>query len=274
MLDGLILQERDDLLKFILSIIVFATIFTLISVYAAEWIMPFRVQGINFGGIVAVFFATLALSYPLTDFLRSRDEKELKHNWKESNILFRHFEELMVYLGIFVATTIAFGIATYFINGDFFQVQELILEGIRGDMAVTGDITASAAFYSILLNNLGVFAMTFAVSFLIAGGMSFVIIWNASVVGVLIGNLASSIAEIPIQLLPYIVHGTVEIAAYVFAGFAGYLLAYHIEHYFKHGTHTECSFLKILGDSIVLVVLGVIFLVLAAMLETGYPVLA
>ncbi len=271
MLDGLVLKERDDPLKFILSMIAYSAFFTIVSVYATKRIIPFQVDNINFGGLVAVFFATIAVSYPLTDFLRSRDEEELKNNWKESNIIYRHFEELLVYIGVFLATTLAFGITSYFLNDGFFTIQEMILEGIRGDFAATGNITASAAFYKILFNNFWVFLATFGISFLISGGMAFVIIWNASIVGVLIGKLSSSIVDIPIQLMPYIVHGTVEIAAYVFAGFAGYLFAYHFETFCKHETHSECSFNIVMKDGFVLLVLGLLFLVLGASLETGYP---
>ncbi len=273
MLDGLVVREKNNLRKFVISLLIYSTVFTLASVLLVEYVLPFNVGGMNLGGIVSVFIATLAVSYPLTDFMRSRDNEELNSRWSEPNIMRRHFEELYAYVAVFIAAAIGFGIASYFLSGDFFTIQSMILEGIRGEAAMTGQMTAGSSemFYNILVNNLFVFLSTFAISFFISGGLAFIIIWNASVLGVLLGTLSSNIVQVPINLLPYIVHGTVEVAAYVFAGFGGYLLAYHIEHYLCEETHCEGCFKLVVRDVVALICLGVLFVFLGAVLETGYP---
>ena len=269
MLDGIFIDEEDDVGAFVMMISISAVFFTVVSVLLAGKIVPFQVGQVNYGGLIAVFLATLSLSYPLTNYLRDRDHEEIANNWKETSILERHFEEMSVYVGLFFAATIGFGISSFFMSDGFFTIQSMVLEGIRGN--VTGNITAATSFYTIFMNNLMVLGATFGLSFFISGGMLFILLWNASVLGVLVGTISSSVAHIPIELMPYVVHGSVEVAAYVFAGFAGTLLAYHFEHYYVRGNHTKHSFRKVVADSIMLALLGVVAVLIGAVLETGYP---
>jgi uncharacterized membrane protein SpoIIM required for sporulation len=250
---------------------VITAIFTGLAIILTEWIIPFKVNDMHYGGLTSVFLATLAISYPLIDYLKSRDREELQDNWSEPNLLYRHGLEIMIYVfGCFITSTIVFSLAAHFLGQDFFQVQVSVLENIRGEGSVTGDVTSATTFWLILINNLMVYFATFALSFFISSGMVFITLWNASVLGVLVGLKSSSLLHIPFKTFPYLIHGTVEIGGFITAGLAGTLLAYNLEHYILQDTHHAGSFRQLLKDGFILLIIGVGMIFFAASIETGY----
>lgn len=268
MLDTIFFRDDETDREKTFSTFLATLFFTILALLLSHLVIPFNVGGINFGSLMAVLITSLALSYPLTRYIQARDEEELLAKWNEYELLSRHFSEVGVYLSSFLAATLTFAAARFFLPSEFFQIQQLVLSNIT---SVTGQITASTAFQQIVANNISLLFATFALAFFITGGMVFVIIWNASVLGVLVGTLSRNLLDIPLQILPYAVHGFLEIAAYILAGLSGALLSYHFEHYFIHETHSEDTFRTVATDSLVMTVLGILTILIAAVIETGFP---
>jgi uncharacterized membrane protein SpoIIM required for sporulation len=93
----------------------------------------------------------------------------------------------------------------------------------------------------------------------------FIIVWNASILGVAIGELSKYFWEIPIKTLMFLPHGIPEIIGYLCAGLAGGLLSAAI---------LRCrstDVLKIIFlDSLKIILLGVVFILIAAGIEVYF----
>jgi uncharacterized membrane protein SpoIIM required for sporulation len=240
------------------------------SLLIAHFILPFHVGGIDLGGLVAVFFTSLALAYPFTSYIKERDLEEITASWEEPRLLRRHAEEVELYLASFLVATFIFAAAVLALPDRFFTIQYTVLDAMNalsGTTGGTGFITADTFFLTIVTNNLGLLAATFALSFIISGGMVFVLIWNASILGVLIGATSSHVLEIPARTAPYLVHGSIEVIAYILAGLAGTLLAIDTETLMTAEKDDISHYIRPARDAAVMMSLGFLLIILAGLIE-------
>lgn len=260
MFDSILARAENDS-EAVKYVVVLSIILTVLAIAISYYIFPFRVAGQNYGGLLAVMISALALSYPLMQYIRSRDREEFQRRWQESTLLARHVSEITVFLSCFASSVVVFAVATFLLPEGFFAVQKSTIESVG---ALTGNLVSPGLFLQILTNNIGLFFATFVLTFFVAGGMVFVVVWNASVLGVLVGRLAGSVFQLPMRLLPFMVHGLLEVAGYISAGLAGYLLAYAMEEFFYE---EEGQFGTPLEDAFVLLGLGISALIVAAFFE-------
>ncbi|MEM0475859.1 MAG: stage II sporulation protein M, partial [Candidatus Norongarragalinales archaeon] len=80
------------------------------------------------------------------------------------------------------------------------------------------------AFETIFIHNLEVLLLILAFSLLYGAGAIFVLIWNASIIGVFLGKIART-AEIGAGVLGILPHGVFELLAYTTAALAGGILS-------------------------------------------------
>lgn len=262
MLEGIWLREEYK--NNLLAIFFFALVFTLMAVYLTNYILPIS------QGLVAVFLVSLMGAYPLIAYLRSEEREEMVKRLSEEKLLKRHANELAIYLAFFLGVTFGFIIADFIFPQSFFAIQIEIIEGIRGSSlsaAVTGNVIISALFERILNNNLWVFFLTFIVSFLFSAGMIFVLVWNASVLGVFIARASGGVSEMHIIALSYLPHGILEIASYILAGISGALLSYQFGYYYTTKEYKKETFFRVVKDSVVLIICGLTCLFVAGLIE-------
>ncbi len=240
------------------------------SLLIAQFILPFHVGGIDLGGLVAVFFTSLALVYPFTSYIKERDLEEITASWEEPRLLRRHAEEVKIYLTSFLAATFIFAAAVLILPDRFFTIQYTVLDAMNslsGMTGATGFITADSFFINIVTNNLSLLGATFALSFLISGGMVFVLVWNASILGVLIGATSDHLLEVPVRTAPYLVHGSIEVTAYILAGLAGTLLAIDTETLMTSGKDDIHNYIRPARDVTVLLSLAFLLIIIAGLIE-------
>jgi uncharacterized membrane protein SpoIIM required for sporulation len=146
---------------------------------------------------------------------------------------------------------------------------------------MTGEVSGRFAhFLRIFSNNLKVLLFCILFSFLYGSGAIFVLTWNATVIGVAIGNyirsnlaaaaqsagltkVAEYFAVINIGLLQYTIHGIPEILSYFVAGLAGGIISIAvIRHDFKGR-----KFEHIVLDAADLVLLSLALVFIAGILE-------
>lgn len=255
------LTNSDDYLD--LGII--SMFFTVVAVFLVHQVVPFRVGEQELAGVMVVLLTSLAVSYPFVRYLLQREQKEATERWAESRLLKRHAEEMNLYLSFFVGTTLGFATSTFFVPESFYSVQMQVLDSIG---APTGRFIGSPFLMEIITNNLWVFAVTFIITFFIASGVVFILVWNASVLGVLIGRLSSSLLEVPILTIPYLPHGLLEIGAYVLAGIAGALASYEAELILFEEDSADID--KVLTkDVITLLLIGVGLVIVAGIIEVA-----
>lgn len=189
--------------------------------------------------LISVVFAAVPLIFSLTrEFMKDEDEA------------LPHIPELKMYFSIFAGQASAFVLISLFTETSF-TAQRTVL-------GLSGAAVSDASFQSILLNNIGVFAAALSLALVIGSAGAFVLTWNASVLGVFLAEVFSTD---PFLALAYIPHASLEMLGFITAGVAGTLISAAV--YRKHfDTDTWLDYVK-------LVSLGLLFIVVAAVLETA-----
>jgi len=126
------------------------------------------------------------------------------------------------------------------------------------------------------LTNLQVLGFIFLTSFIFGSGALFVIIWNASIIGVFIGEAALRFANLfaisrveaffttlPIALGGLLLHGIPEVLGFFVAAIAGGILSTGM---LRHKPMSK-RFIRIVIDSVILFVVAIVLIGVAAVLE-------
>ncbi|MBC5793105.1 MAG: stage II sporulation protein M [Nanohaloarchaea archaeon] len=216
---------------------------SIIGFIAAELLFPTQ------SDVLAVIFAAIPLVYPLTRFFLEDEKNNAPH-----------MDEIMVYGAIFAGEVAAFT-ALGFYMPEAFSIQNEII-------GVTGYATNSVSFVGVLANNMIVYTSILAVASIIGSAGSFILTWNASVLGVFFGYLINQAQSTTALLgctptpspLCYIPHASFEMTGFIVAGIAGSLIsgALYREHF---DLETWMDYLK-------LVLLGAVLVLMGAIVET------
>jgi len=234
--------------------------------------------------LIMVFLTTMSAIPLIYKIIKFEEKKDLS-NLSEQKLIKEHSKALRVFINYFIGATLAFAFWYSVLPAetlsDLFKVQTQTISNLRGN--VTGNAySLSSIFLSILSNNLKVLIFCVLFSFLYGLGAIFILTWNASVIGVAIGdtirmgilqinekfhlfNSHKYISVISYGLLRYYLHGVVEILAYFVAALAGGIISSAV---IRHDFGTK-KFEKIVLDSSVLL-LGSLFLVVAAAILEVY----
>jgi uncharacterized membrane protein SpoIIM required for sporulation len=254
---------------------------TCLAIIFAHYVFP------QYASIVYVFFVVMA-SIPLMFAIIKLEEKKDISDFHETALLKEHGKALKafmaLFLGVVLGTVFFYVVAPGDIVGDIFSSQQATLTQING--AATGLATETVQmtnfdmFTRIFFNNVKVLIFCIIFSFLYGAGAIFILTWNASVIGVAIGNymrsnfaaaanlvgfdqIAAYLSTATIGLLKYAIHGIPEILAYFVAGLAGGIISIAIiRHDFKGK-----KFEHIVLDTSDLLLLSLGILLFSAILE-------
>ncbi len=179
-----------------------------------------------------------------------------------SLFLFSFYREvIMVFVAAFTGMTLTFSIIYLLLPAEIaektFKTQIDEIKAIRGYFWLGG------TFQTILANNIGVLFIVFLFSFIYGSGAIFILAWNASILATAASMLANSLGgayKLPIALISYLPHGSLEIIAYFLAAIAGAIVSY----YFTRNSKSSV----VIEDSLLLLALGLVFLLLGAAIET------
>lgn len=258
--------EKSPYLTFIWACL----ITTVAILFSTQILYKVTISGVRFNltGMFSVLFTIIPSVFFLTNAIMKEEEMEegvCQRHLKDS-LWARHERDILMFLFYFLGVTLTFAVWTLVLPADFFQVQIMKINEIRA--AVSGSAAGYAvggglpSFFAILLNNLEVMLFAFIFSLLFGAGAIFIIVWNASILGVAIGGASKTLLDIPIRTMYYLPHGIPEIIAYLCAGLGGGLLSVAV---------LKCKSTKVLEyivfDSFKIFVLGLAFLVLAAGIE-------
>jgi len=149
----------------------------------------------------------------------------------------------------------------------YFSMQELAVQGVRQSLTGNAVSAPSAGFFPILINNLKVLLTSLLLAFFFGAGAIYVLAWNASVMGFVIGNIAKEslgLIAIPIVSLKYFIHGIPEMLGYFTAALAGGIIYVAI---LRGDVLKNKRIIRILIDVFVLILVSIILLILGAALE-------
>jgi len=203
----------------------------------------------------AVFLTTLA-SAPLI-------VKIIKTERQEKSILRRHEKIIGVYFYLFFGMTIAFALFSTFlppeISGSIFSEQL--------NKFTAGYFTGqSQLFFEIILNNLGLVLFFFILSLFYGSGSMFLLSWNASILGVMWGNILKISLYLTDPLVfvqnvffifPFLLP---EVEAYFLASIAGGIVSVNLDKKKKLETA--------MNDSLIFLILSIILIIVAGAIET------
>ncbi len=235
----------------------------------------------NLTGLFAVIFTVIPLVYLVTYTLKKEEkmeEEEIRYHYTEKNLIEKHMHDMLFFLFLFFGITAAFAFWAFLLPESVFQVQLLKVTELQSSVSgnfvltaseavqemITGNAVAGAekAFFVILFNNLRVLVFAFIFSLLYGAGAIFIIVWNASILGVYIGYLADHILMIPVVTLSFLPHGLPEIMGYLFAGISGGILSASL----IRKTNWDIT-RKIIADCLILLAIGALFIIVAAYIE-------
>jgi uncharacterized membrane protein SpoIIM required for sporulation len=225
---------------------------------------------VNLTSMLGLSFALISSSYFMTVLIRKEEMLEEKFINKHYRKKFwvRHEKDILIFLYFFAGATLAYAVWAVILPADNFQVQLNSICSMRGELSACGNLATGAVssddlrFQSILSNNIYVGIFSFVLAFVFGAGSSFIILWNAGILGIYIGLISRHLFDIPMQSIRFLPHGIPEIAGYICVGLAGSLISTAILRKAEGKT-----ILKVSIDSALVALLGFGLIILGAAIE-------
>ena len=254
-------------------------VFVSIAIFATGYLLPSE-PGFLLIALVALPVAPLVLK------LFDHEEVEVEEGERKwgSRTIARHFPIVLVLVSLFIGMCGSFcfwylALPPAQANA-LFNAQNNELRSIgtvfSGHAVTSAEGSFMQVFELIFIHNLGVLALIIAFSIIYGAGAVLILIWNASIIGVFVGNFAkefvwhqapsySVLAGASAGFLGLIPHGTFELLAYLVAALAGGILSSAI----IRRANAERRWGSVFRDIVKLSAVAIIFLVLGAAIEAS-----
>jgi len=231
--------------------------------------------------LVMIFLTSMACIPLLYATIKFEGEKHLSY-FTEKELLKEHAKAfsflLCLFLGAAVAYAIWYIILPESVSHNLYSAQTQTI--ISLNQQVTGHALQLNILTKIFLNNIKVLIFCIIFSFLYGSGAIFILMWNASVIGVALGNffrvhiaqyatkagfsqIGAYFYVISLSILRYAIHGIPEILGYIVAGLAGGLISVAV---IRHDFRTR-NFERVILDASDLILIAVFIIFIAALLE-------
>ena len=237
----------------------------------------------KYASISGIFLTTIPLVVIIYRTIRYEECKDLEIQ-KEYPLLKEHLKALSLFIYLFIGMALSYSLWFTILPDSVAKVicgsQIETITTVRGGLTSIGKATDEAANHELILsNNQRVLAFCILFSFLYGSGAIFILTWNASVIGVAMGDVVrtalKSVGDMTNQQflytyfqtfpmsLSYLVHGIPEIAAYFTAALGGGIISIAVARHHYSSEH----FKHIILDSLDLILLSLVILVVAALTE-------
>lgn len=231
--------------------------------------------------LVMVFLIVMACIPIVYNTLLLEEEKD-EHEEGEVYLLKEHAKALSVFMFLFLGITVAIAFVYILIPEatleTLFNAQTKAILDVNS--RISGNIISPEALPLIFLNNLKVLIFCIIFAFIYGVGALFILVWNASVIGVAVGDfirsqlstVASSfgyigashyLQAVSLGVIRYATHGVFEILAYFVAGLAGGIISISV---IRRNFGTP-RFDKILLDATGLLMIALFLLFVGAVVE-------
>lgn len=250
-------------------------LFSLVGIGFSVWVFEGQ------SSLVMVFLIVMA-SIPIVFNTMRLEERKDEMEYSETYLLKEHAKALSLFMflfaGIVVASAVVYVFAPEESLNTLFSVQTQAIMDVNS--RVSGSVINPDALPLIFLNNLKVLIFCILFAFVYGVGAIFILVWNATVIGVALGDFIRSqlgslasvfgylstahyFQVISLGVLRYATHGALEILAYFIAGLAGGIISISVV---RHNFGTP-KFDRILLDSAGLMIMSLVVLFVAAVVE-------
>lgn len=253
-----------------LEMMLVAIFYSSVSIMLSLWIFPAQAS------LVMVFFTVLSVIYVVQGAFKIEENKN-KKKVGEQKLLKQHLKVLVFILFLFIGFVFSFSFWTFMLPNEkaeiLFSVQNSAVQNVRAVIAgasaevVSGHVVSVNGLAPILINNLKVLLVSLIFAFFFGAGAIFILAWNASVMGYVIGNLAKNtlgIIGMPIAFAKYFVHGIPEMLAYLTVALAGGIIYIAV---WRGDFFNPERNKRMMIDVAVLILISIFLLIVAALLE-------
>jgi len=203
------------------EVVFMAIFYSSLSILLGSWIF----EGSQ--SLAIVFLTVFSCLYVVQAALRFEERKEKNYN-SEGWVMRNHKGVVILITALFIGFMISFTLWAYLLppesSGEVFKLQKSSVERIQ---ALTGNAVFPEALSVILANNIRIIFISLVFAFFYGAGAVYILAWNASVMGFVMGSIArdaASVFAIPLVLFKYSLHGIPEMIAYIVAAVAGGIL--------------------------------------------------
>jgi len=236
-----------------------------LSLVFSIWVFP------EYSSIVMVFLTVISCLYIVQGSLIIEEVKQNRDK-KEEWILREHSKLIILLVSLFLGYLLAFVSWSIILPKETaitaFSMQSDIIESIKNSRdSITANVINPTDFSIIILNNLRVLLFSFVFALFYGAGSLFILVWNASILGFLIGSLAKhtlGLTSLPLLFTKYLIHGIPEMLAYFIASLVGGIIFIKI----VRNDFNNSNMKRTLFDLGILIVISLLILVLAALIET------
>lgn len=244
-----------------LEVIFVGFFYTSISLLLSLWVFP------TYASLLMVCLTAIATIYIVQGVLLM-EENEEENIKSESSLLKQHAQTLWFFMLLFLGFLLAFVFWTIVLPQSTTDVAfDLQKSSVSQIQALSGNATAFGDFSTILGNNLRVLFFSLIFALFYGAGATFILAWNASIMGYVIGNVAKNtlgLSHLPLVFMKYFIHGIPEMLAYFAAALAGGILFMAV----VRGDLRKEKLKRLIIDVIVTTLIAIVILVIAALLET------
>ncbi|MBR9706835.1 MAG: stage II sporulation protein M [Candidatus Diapherotrites archaeon] len=235
-----------------------------------------------------IAFVTIALMPFMVAFFKKEEFEAVSYD-KETTFMERNSDVLKLYylffFGIIFATALWYAMLPQDTITDLFGEQLKTVKSVQDlSNSMTGQFLGLGNVFDkntvlIFENNLWVLILILITSFIYGAGALFIITWNASVIGVFIGDTIRQLYTVVYSgaeyggllafghgfyaSLGFLPHGILELAAYSLAAVAGSILSAAI----VRKKHLKNEFKIVTKDALVLIAIAILLVALGAFVE-------
>ncbi|MBI2559178.1 stage II sporulation protein M [Candidatus Woesearchaeota archaeon] len=241
-------------------------IYALIGLISARLIFPSNV------GLMSVAFTSILLIPSLNLLLRMEENVEIREKKLSLTQLFKDHKDIFkVYLFMFLGVFLSYGLLSLLISES--NIQKMFAPQLKS-AGISGFAAQFSPLFGIIINNLLVFVVCFALSLIYGAGSILFLTWNASVWGTVFGffvkqsaSLSNSnvFSDFVHSVIPFLPHMTTEALAYISAAIVGGIVSKAVlrEKLFSKKFH------HIITDAMIFLVIGFALVITAGIIEIG-----
>lgn len=233
-----------------------------LSIILSIWVFPG-----SGASLAMVFLSVLSCLYVVQGAIKLEEKKEKDCN-SEGWVLREHLKPLMFLLMLFIGFVIAFSVWSFVLSPEkMMSVFEMQSNSVNHIRSLTGNATMEGPLFFIIINNVKVMVVSLIFALFYGAGSIFILAWNASIMGFVIGNLARDtfgVIAFPIAFTKYFLHGIPEMFAYIIAALGGGILYVS---FLKGDLFKKGRTKRILIDVGLMMLIALFIIFLAALIE-------